>query len=204
MTPGILELDLHGKNTYQAKVALEAALRRAGAGTYRIRIIHGYHGGTVLRDMVRREYGAHPRVKRVEGGFDPGITDLVLREFNLYKEGFPMLFVCYPKCSTCQKAKAWLDAHGVSVTVRDIKTDRPTAEELRAWHARSGLPLKRFFNTSGLQYKALGLKDKLPTMTEDEQLALLATDGMLVKRPLLVADDLVLVGFREKEWEERL
>ena len=95
-------------------------------------------------------------------------------------------------------------AHGVSVTVRDIKTDRPTAEELRAWHARSGLPLKRFFNTSGLQYKALGLKDKLPTMTEDEQLALLATDGMLVKRPLLVADDLVLVGFREKEWEGRL
>lgn len=81
MTPGILELDLHGKNPYQAKVALEAALRRAGAGTYRIRIIHGYHGGTVLRDMVRREYGAHPRVKRVEGGFDPGITDLVLREF---------------------------------------------------------------------------------------------------------------------------
>lgn len=81
MTPGILELDLHGKNTYQAKVALEAALRRAGAGTYRIRIIHGYHGGTVLRDMVRREHGAHPRVKRVEGGFDPGITDLVLREF---------------------------------------------------------------------------------------------------------------------------
>lgn len=81
MTPGILELDLHGKNTYQAKVALEAALRRAGAGTYRIRIIHGYHGGTVLRDMVRREYGAHPRFKRVEGGFDPGITDLVLREF---------------------------------------------------------------------------------------------------------------------------
>ena len=81
MTPGILELDLHGKNTYQAKAALEAALRRAGAGTYRIRIIHGYHGGTALRDMVRREYGAHPRVKRIEGGFDPGITDLVLREF---------------------------------------------------------------------------------------------------------------------------
>lgn len=115
-----------------------------------------------------------------------------------------MLFVCYPKCSTCQKAKAWLDAHGASVTVRDIKTDRPTAEELRAWWQRSGLPLKRFFNTSGLQYKALGLKDKLPAMTEDEQLALLATDGMLVKRPLLVADDFVLVGFREKEWEERL
>ena len=115
-----------------------------------------------------------------------------------------MLFVCYPKCSTCQKAKAWLDARGVTYTLRDIKLDNPTVEELKAWHARSGLPLKRFFNTSGLQYKALGLKDKLPTMTEDEQLALLATDGMLVKRPLLVADDFVLVGFREKEWEERL
>ena len=100
--------------------------------------------------------------------------------------------------------RVYADCFHMSVTVRDIKTDRPTAEELCAWHARSGLPLKRFFNTSGLQYKALGLKDKLPTMTEDEQLALLATDGMLVKRPLLVADDFVLVGFREKEWEERL
>ena len=115
-----------------------------------------------------------------------------------------MLFVCYPKCSTCKKAKDWLETQGVSFTERDIKTDNPTEAELREWHRRSGLPLKRFFNTSGLQYKALGLKDKLPTMTEDEQLALLATDGMLVKRPLLVADDLVLVGFREKEWEERL
>ena len=115
-----------------------------------------------------------------------------------------MLFVCYPKCSTCQKAQKWLDAKGVAYEVRNIKEQNPTVDELRAWHKRSGLPLKRFFNTSGLQYKALGLKDKLPTMTEDEQLALLATDGMLVKRPLLVADDLVLVGFREKEWEERL
>ena len=115
-----------------------------------------------------------------------------------------MLFVCYPKCSTCRKAKAWLDARGVSVTERDIKTDNPSAEELRAWYRRSGLPLTRFFNTSGLQYKALGLKDKLPAMTEEEQLALLATDGMLVRRPLLVADDFVLVGFREKEWEEKL
>lgn len=115
-----------------------------------------------------------------------------------------MLFVCYPKCSTCRKAKAWLDARGASVTERDIKTDNPTAEELRAWYRRSGLPLKRFFNTSGLQYKALGLKDRLPSMTEEEQLALLATDGMLVRRPLLVADDFVLVGFREKEWEEKL
>ena len=113
-----------------------------------------------------------------------------------------MLFVCYPKCSTCQKAKAYLHYNGAMH--RDIKQDNPTVQELALWHERSGLPLKRFFNTSGLQYKALGLKDKLPTMTEDEQLALLATDGMLVKRPLLVADDLVLVGFREKEWEERL
>ena len=115
-----------------------------------------------------------------------------------------MLFVCYPKCSTCQKAKAWLDAHGVSVTVRDIKTDRPTAEELRAWHARSGLPLKRFFNTSGLLYKSMGLKEKLPTMGEDEMLQLLATDGMLVKRPMLVGDDFVLVGFKESAWAEQL
>ena len=115
-----------------------------------------------------------------------------------------MLFVCYPKCSTCQKAKAWLQERGVAFDERDIKQNNPTEQELRAWHEKSGLPLKRFFNTSGLQYKALGLKDKLPTMTEDEQLALLATDGMLVKRPLLVADDYVLVGFREKEWEERL
>ena len=115
-----------------------------------------------------------------------------------------MTFICYPKCTTCQKAQKWLDAKGVAYEVRNIKEQNPTVDELRAWHKRSGLPLKRFFNTSGLQYKALGLKDKLPTMTEDEQLALLATDGMLVKRPLLVADDLVLVGFREKEWEERL
>ena len=112
-----------------------------------------------------------------------------------------MLFVCYPKCSTCQKAKAWLDAHGVSVTVRDIKTDRPTAEELRAWHARSGLPLKRFFNTSGLVYKAKNLKDTLLDMSEEEQLELLSQDGMLVKRPLLVGDSFVMAGFRPKEWE---
>ena len=115
-----------------------------------------------------------------------------------------MLFVCYPKCSTYQKAKAWLDAHGVSVTVRDIKTDRPTAEELRAWHARSGLPLKRFFNTSGLAYKALDLKNRLPAMSEEEQLELLASDGMLVKRPILVNGDIALVGFREPEWEKAL
>lgn len=115
-----------------------------------------------------------------------------------------MLFVCYPKCSTCQKAKAWLQERGVAFDERDIKQDNPTEQELRAWHEKSGLPLKRFFNTSGLQYKALGLKDKLPAMTEDEQYALLATDGMLVKRPLLIGEDFALSGFKVKEWEERL
>ena len=115
-----------------------------------------------------------------------------------------MLFVCYPKCTTCQKAKAFLDSAGIAYTQRDIKLDRPTQEELRAWYLRSGLPLRRFFNTSGLQYKALGLKDKLPAMSEEEQLALLATDGMLVKRPILVGDDFVLVGFKPAEWEKVL
>ena len=115
-----------------------------------------------------------------------------------------MIFVCYPKCTTCQKAKAWLAEQGIAADVRDIKLDNPTAEELRLWWKASGLPLKKFFNTSGLQYKALGLKDKLPTMTEEEQIALLATDGMLVKRPILVGEDFVLVGFRQKEWEEKL
>lgn len=115
-----------------------------------------------------------------------------------------MLFVCYPKCSTCQKAKKWLEEQGIAFTERDIKQDNPTEQELRAWHEKSGLPLRRFFNTSGLQYKALGLKDKLPTMTEDEQYALLATDGMLVKRPLLVGEDFTLPGFKVKEWEEKL
>ena len=115
-----------------------------------------------------------------------------------------MLFICYPKCTTCQKARKWLDQRGVSYTLRDIKEDRPTREELSAWWKASGLPLKKFFNTSGLQYKSLGLKDKLTAMSEDEQLALLATDGMLVKRPLLVGEDFVLTGFRAAEWEARL
>ena len=115
-----------------------------------------------------------------------------------------MLFLCYPKCTTCQKAKTFLDARGAAYTLRDIKLDNPTEEELRAWHAASGLPLKKFFNTSGLQYKALGLKDKLPTMTEEEQLALLASDGMLVKRPLLVGETFVLAGFRPADWEKAL
>ena len=115
-----------------------------------------------------------------------------------------MLFVCYPKCTTCQKARKWLDENGVAYDERHIKDDNPTAEELRAWQARSGLPLRRFFNTSGLQYKALQLKDKLPAMSEEEQLTLLATDGMLVKRPILVGDGFVLVGFREDAWRAAL
>ena len=115
-----------------------------------------------------------------------------------------MLFLCYPKCSTCQKARKWLEEQGISFDERDIKLNNPTVEELRTWYARSGLPLKRFFNTSGMQYKALGLKDKLPDMSEEEQLALLATDGMLVKRPLLVDEDFVLTGFKQTEWEKTL
>ena len=115
-----------------------------------------------------------------------------------------MIFVCYPKCSTCQRARAWLDARGIGYELRDIKAENPTYDELKTWHGRSGLPLKKFFNTSGLLYKSMGLKDKLPGMSEDEMLRLLATDGMLVKRPLLVGDDLVLVGFKEAEWAARL
>ena len=115
-----------------------------------------------------------------------------------------MTFLCYPRCSTCQKAKKWLDERGAAYELRDIKEQNPTAEELRAWHEKSGLPLKRFFNTSGLQYKALGLKEKLPAMSEEEQLALLATDGMLVKRPILITEDRVLVGFREAEYQAAL
>ena len=115
-----------------------------------------------------------------------------------------MLLIQYPPCSTCQKAKKWLDAKGAAYTDRHIKEHNPTYEELKAWHAMSGLPLKKFFNTSGLLYKSLGLKDRLPTMTEEEQLRLLATDGMLVKRPLVIGDNFVLTGFREKEWEEKI
>lgn len=115
-----------------------------------------------------------------------------------------MLFLCYPKCSTCQKALAWLESQKLDFEQRDIKENNPTKEELECWWRISGLPLKRFFNTSGLLYKSMGLKDKLPTMSEEEQLVLLASDGMLVKRPILVRDDAVLVGFRLGEWEERL
>ena len=115
-----------------------------------------------------------------------------------------MLFIEYPKCSTCQKAKCWLDENGVAYTDRHILEQPPTYEELKEWHACSGLPLRRFFNTSGLKYKSLALKDKLPTMTEDEQLHMLATDGMLVKRPLVVGDDFVFVGFKPDEWASTL
>ena len=115
-----------------------------------------------------------------------------------------VLFVEYPKCSTCQKAKKWLDQHGVAYEDRHIKEQNPKEEELREWHARSGLPLKKFFNTSGMLYKSMRLKEKLPQMSEEEQLRLLATDGMLVKRPLIVMEDRVLVGFKEAEWEKAL
>ncbi|MBR3795847.1 MAG: arsenate reductase family protein [Clostridia bacterium] len=115
-----------------------------------------------------------------------------------------MLFVCYEKCTTCQRAKKYLDGHGAAYTLRDIKTENPNRDEISAWQEKSGLPLRRFFNTSGLQYRALGLKDKLPEMSEAQMLDLLASDGMLVKRPLLVIQDRVLVGFKENEWAQAL
>lgn len=111
-----------------------------------------------------------------------------------------MLFLCYPKCSTCQKAKKWLEEQNINYMERNIAENNPSYEELKEWHARSGLPLKRFFNTSGLLYKEMKLRDKLPTMSEEEQLKLLASNGMLVKRPILIDEDTVLVGFKEAEW----
>ena len=115
-----------------------------------------------------------------------------------------MLFLEYPPCTTCKKAKKWLDDNGISYEDRHIKENNPTYEELKTWYEKSGLPLKKFFNTSGIQYRALELKDKLPTMTEEEQLQLLATDGMLVKRPLVVTDTTILTGFKAEEWEKNL
>lgn len=115
-----------------------------------------------------------------------------------------MLFVCHPKCTTCQKARAWLEARGAAFTSRDIRADRPSLDELRGWQAKSGLPPRRFFNTGGLLYKELSLKDRLPALSDEAQLALLATDGMLIKRPILVAGETVLVGFRPDEWAARL
>lgn len=113
-------------------------------------------------------------------------------------------FICYPKCTTCQKAKKFLDDNNIPYELRDIKLDNPTLPELTAWYQKSGLPLKRFFNTSGLLYKELDLKNKLPEMSEEEMLKLLATDGMLVKRPLLIGDDFVLVGFKESDWAQNI
>lgn len=113
-------------------------------------------------------------------------------------------FICYPKCTTCQKAKKWLDDNDIEYKLRDIKEDNPTFEELSKWYKMSGLPLKKFFNTSGLLYKSMGLMDKLSAMSEEEQLKLLSTDGMLVKRPFLINEDFVLVGFKEKEWVEKV
>ena len=113
-------------------------------------------------------------------------------------------FICYEKCSTCKKAKKFLDDNGISYELRDIKEHNPSLEELKCWYEKSGLPLKCFFNTSGLLYKSLQLKDKLPLMSESEQLSLLSTDGMLVKRPLLIGDDFVLTGFKETQWTEKL
>lgn len=110
-------------------------------------------------------------------------------------------FICYPKCTTCQRARKWLYDNKIEYEFRDIKLDNPTLEELTKWYDKSGLPIKKFFNTSGLLYKSLDLKNKLPEMSEDEMLKLLATDGMLVKRPLLIGDDFVLVGFKEAEWK---
>lgn len=111
-------------------------------------------------------------------------------------------FICYPRCTTCQKAKKWLDDNNIEYELRDIKIDNPTFDELKEWYEKSGLPLKKFFNTSGLLYKSLDLKNKLTAMSEEETLKLLATDGMLVKRPLLVGDDFVFVGFKEDDWEK--
>jgi len=115
-----------------------------------------------------------------------------------------MMFICYPKCTTCQKARKWLDEHGLKYSFRDIKQENPTYDELKSWLAVSNLPVKKLYNTSGLLYKSLNLKDRLPDMSEDESLKLLASDGMLVKRPLLICDGFVLVGFKESEWELKI
>lgn len=113
-------------------------------------------------------------------------------------------FICYPKCTTCQRAKSWLDENNIEYVLRDIKLNNPTADEIERWYRMSGVPLKKFFNTSGLLYKSLDLKNRLPSMTEDEMLGLLASDGMLVKRPLVISDGLVLIGFKESEWQDKL
>ena len=120
------------------------------------------------------------------------------------EEDTMLIYICYPKCTTCQKAQKWLDDHGVAYTLRHIKEDKPSYEELKTWYVTSEKTLRKFFNTSGLLYKSLALKDRLPAMTEEEMLRLLATDGMLVKRPLLIGEDFVLVGFKEAEWQAKI
>lgn len=128
----------------------------------------------------------------------------MIHGYIVFRSVNDMTFICYPKCTTCQKARKWLDENQIAYELRDIKTENPSYEELAAWYKLSGLPLRRFFNTSGLLYKSMALKDKLPGMSEEEMLRLLATDGMLVKRPLLIGDDYVLVGFKEAEWESKI
>ncbi len=115
-----------------------------------------------------------------------------------------MLFICYPRCKTCQKARKWLDDHGFNYDFRDIKNENPDIGELKSWYRKSNLPLKRFWNTSGIQYRSMGLKDKIPEMTDKEQLEILASDGMLVKRPILIDGSTILLGFKETEWEDKL
>ena len=132
------------------------------------------------------------------------LIGVLVRDSSKLNRRFKMLFLCYPKCSTCQKAKKWLDEHGIEYTERHIAEKNPTYDELKAWYQQSDLPLKRFFNTSGLVYKEMQLKDKLTSMSEEEQLRLLAANGMLVKRPMVITDDIVLVGFKEAEWEGTL
>lgn len=151
-----------------------------------------------IKNLTRREKERLIHGEGPEGLVGPPYSRIPITDTGRV---ISMQFICYPKCTTCQKARAFLDARGVKYDFRDIKLDNPTETELRALHAKSGLPLKRFFNTSGLQYKALELAGRLPAMTEDEQYALLATDGMLVKRPILAADGFVLVGFKQAEWE---
>jgi arsenate reductase len=153
-----------------------------------------------LKKLTRQEKERLIRGEEPDGLIPPSCTRIQVTDNG----GIVMLFVCYPKCTTCKKAQAFLDSRGAAYQTRDIKTENPTEEELRDWHKKSGLPLKRFFNTSGQQYRELELSKKLPSMTEDEQFALLASSGMLVKRPILIGEGFVLVGFKEAEWEARL
>ena len=151
-----------------------------------------------------KKLGRAEKLRLIGGETPPEIDFSGYIRADIPHGGDSMTFICYSKCSTCKKAQSFLEEKGADFAVRDIKTENPTEEELRRWHAGSGLPLKKFFNTSGMQYRALELTKKLPEMTEDEQFKLLSSDGMLVKRPILVGEDFVLVGFKQTEWEEKL